>query len=90
MSYSGKRVQELRKLVLVEYGSTCHLCLRVIETEEEYSVDHVIPRSMNGTNDLHNLRPAHKTCNYSRGNRSIEEFRSSNTNEIEWFEQLDD
>lgn len=89
MSWSGRNAQELSKIVLAEYGSLCHLCLKSIETQEEYSVDHIIPRSKGGTNDLDNLRPAHRKCNYSRSDRSIEEFRSSNTDELDWFESLE-
>lgn len=89
MSWSGRNAQELSKIVLAEFGSICHLCLKPIETKEEYSVDHIIPRSKGGTNDLDNLRPAHRKCNYSRNNRSIEEFRSSNTDELDWFESLE-
>lgn len=33
------------------------------------SIDHVIPRSQGGSDDLANLRLAHWGCNQARGNR---------------------
>ncbi|MFD1083875.1 HNH endonuclease [Micromonospora andamanensis] len=33
------------------------------------TADHEIPLSRGGTNHRTNLRPAHKSCNSSRGNR---------------------
>jgi 5-methylcytosine-specific restriction endonuclease McrA len=34
-------------------------------------VDHLIPRSKGGGNDMGNLRPAHQRCNSRRGNRPL-------------------
>jgi 5-methylcytosine-specific restriction endonuclease McrA len=34
-----------------------------------FTFDHVIPVSKGGTNDLQNIRPAHRSCNSARGNR---------------------
>jgi 5-methylcytosine-specific restriction endonuclease McrA len=35
------------------------------------TIDHVIPRSQEGTNDLSNLLPACRNCNESKGSRSL-------------------
>ncbi|WP_268746906.1 HNH endonuclease [Tomitella biformata] len=43
----------------------CHLCGKPGAT----TADHVQPRSLGGGDGLDNLRPAHKACNSSRGNR---------------------
>lgn len=37
------------------------------------SVDHVVPRSKGGSDDLANLRLTHWTCNQKRGNRGGDE-----------------
>jgi len=37
------------------------------------SIDHVVPRSKGGTNDLANLRLTHWACNNKRGNRGVAE-----------------
>ena len=65
---NGRNYSRVRQAVLHTYGDTCHLCGGQI-IDGEWSIDHVIPRSKGGTHDLWNLRPAHKRCNFSKGNR---------------------
>lgn len=69
--------------LLVEYlirrdGRRCAICKRKIDftiksgtkgSRNGYSIDHVVPRSKGGTDDLANLRLAHWGCNQTRGNR---------------------
>lgn len=49
------------------WGTTCWLCHKPI-SEKQFSSDHVTPRSRGGSNKIDNLRPAHKRCNWDRGN----------------------
>lgn len=35
------------------------------------TIDHIVPRSQGGTNDPSNLLPACKSCNESKGSRSL-------------------
>lgn len=62
-----------------EDGWVCWLCNHPVAPAlfwpHQYagSVDHVIPASLGGTDERHNLRLAHLTCNCSRSNRLIEE-----------------
>lgn len=44
----------------------CWLCLSLV-SEEEASVDHVLPKASGGHNGDNNLRLAHKRCNSIRG-----------------------
>ena len=67
MSWGGRKVPRLRQQVVDYYGVVCWLCGGTIT--DTVSVDHVIPRSKGGSDDIDNLRPAHKTCNIRRGNR---------------------
>lgn len=86
--YGGSRSVRLMELTYSNYEPLCHLCGTWIVEDSERSVDHIVPRSLGGTDDLDNLRPAHGVCNSARGNKSIEEFRSTNTNELEWLNSL--
>ena len=53
-----------RLLVLKRDGYTCHYCHR-----DANSVDHVVPRSHGGTDDLDNLVACCSSCNSSKGDR---------------------
>ena len=68
--WSGRKGQEYSRRTLERYGTTCHLC----GLPGANSADHVIPKSVRPdlTFDLDNLRPAHDTCNSSKGKRIIE------------------
>lgn len=48
-------------------NKTCWLCYCYVD-EDSASLDHVLPRSMGGSNAQVNLRLAHKWCNSVRGN----------------------
>jgi 5-methylcytosine-specific restriction endonuclease McrA len=83
-AYGGSRAVKLMELTYTNYEPVCHLCGMWI-SDDTRSVDHIIARSHGGTDDLENLRPAHKLCNSARGNRPIEEWRATNTNDVEWL-----
>ena len=45
-------------------GDTCPICDELIY--ERFSIDHIQPRNMGGSNDPENLRLAHYSCNHTR------------------------
>ena len=69
-AWGGRHSTRLRLLTLATYGTICHLCGR----PDADTADHVVPRSKGGPDALDNLRPAHKTCNYSRRDLPLEEW----------------
>lgn len=62
-----------RAAVIERWGTECWICHEPIDltlpylTPRGYSVDHVRPRAYGGSDDLTNLRPAHRQCNIARG-----------------------
>jgi 5-methylcytosine-specific restriction endonuclease McrA len=67
-------------------GDKCALCSKRVlfdvstgprgESDQGATVDHVIPRSHGGSNDLANLQLAHWACNRSKSNRGgVEQLR---------------
>lgn len=68
--WGGRAATEATALTLAEYGTVCHLCRR----PGADTADHLIPRASGGTDALDNLRPAHKSCNSARGDRSLAEW----------------
>lgn len=69
---SAKKRRELLDAALMIHGWTCCICATSITPGDE-SLQHIQPRSKGGTNDLANLRPAHKRCNFALGNRELDE-----------------
>lgn len=61
--------------VLREYGDKCHICKKPIDLELArtsrmgLTVDHVIPLSKGGTDEIDNLRPAHWICNNRKSDK---------------------
>lgn len=53
--------------------SECYLCGGAISWETA-SLDHVTPRSRGGTNELSNLRWAHRRCNRYKSDMTIDEL----------------
>ncbi|MGP5928896.1 HNH endonuclease [Corynebacterium glyciniphilum] len=68
--WNGRKATQLTALVLAIKGTICHLC----GMPGADTADHIIPRSLGGTDDLDNLMPAHKRCNSSRGAMLLEEW----------------
>lgn len=71
VSYSEQQVLDM-------YGNLCHLCAIAIDLQAtrkcgtkgwEYGlhIDHVIPISMGGQDNLENVRPSHAICNLRKG-----------------------
>lgn len=69
--WNGRKIQRLAAAVFAERGRVCHLC----GMPGADTLDHLIPRSRGGTDELENLAPAHKSCNSSRGAMSLDKWR---------------
>lgn len=60
--------------VVAVRGNRCHICGKKIDLAVSrmspggLTIDHLLPVSMGGTNDLTNLHVAHRRCNVARGN----------------------
>lgn len=73
--WGGRLPRRLAPAVLALHGATCWLCLEPIALEldrrhpDGLTLDHALPRSLGGGDDVANLRPAHRRCNLERGTR---------------------
>lgn len=77
--YPGAEWRKQLLAYLVERdGDECAICGRNVDltlksgtqgSRQGPSIDHLVPRSQGGTDDLSNLRLAHWGCNQQRGNR---------------------
>lgn len=75
MSYTRKPIsKELRQLVYNKCNGHCAYCGCELEYKD-MQVDHVLAVGRGGGNELENLLPACRQCNYDKHTKSIEEFR---------------
>ena len=45
----------------------CPHCREAIKTQEDLTIDHIVPRAKGGTDAIENLQPMHKKCNSNKG-----------------------
>ena len=66
--------QSTRLAIYLRDGMSCAYCGATIEDGAILSLDHLVPRSHGGGNQVTNLVTCCKKCNSSRGNRSVRAF----------------
>ena len=75
MSYTRNPIsKEMRQLVYNKCNGHCAYCGCKLEYKD-MQVDHVIAVGKGGDNELENLLPACRQCNYDKHKKSIEGFR---------------
>jgi len=64
------------------HGWVCYICGKQIPKKvwdllspDSPSIDHVLPRALEGTRASHNIRLAHRLCNVIKGDKTVEEAR---------------
>ena len=67
----------VRYQVLKRAGGRCELC-GASHTEVQLDVDHIVPRSKGGPNDISNLQALCRTCNAQKLNKDDTDFREVN------------
>jgi len=70
----------LRYQVLKASNGRCALC-GCTEKDRPLDVDHILPRSRGGSNDISNLQVLCSKCNRSKGNKCKEDFRQNRSPE---------
>lgn len=73
---AGPVSDRVRYEVLSAANGKCALCGKG-KDEEPLEVDHIVPRSKGGTNDISNLQALCRTCNRGKSNRDDTDFRES-------------
>lgn len=79
----GRRAmpQSVRLAVMRRDGWVCHLCGKQIpkrpfkNRRQDGTVDHLVPRSKGGSDEMSNLAAAHHGCNSRRNNRGAAQLR---------------
>lgn len=50
--------------------SVCGICLLPFSTTDRVNVDHILPLSLGGSNDVANVQLTHVKCNRRKGNKT--------------------
>ena len=59
-----------------KYGNLCYLCGEAFYDMKQISVDHVVPLSEGGADEITNLRLAHVLCNNRKASMTVEEYHA--------------
>lgn len=62
------RKQNVRNYIIEKLGASCLNC----GSEEDITLDHIIPVSKGGLNTLSNLQPLCRPCNSTKGTKTID------------------
>ena len=75
-----------RRDIYNKYDGHCAYCGKKIEYDD-MTIDHIIPQSKGGKDNLENTIPSCQLCNNQKGNRSVEEFREFVANIVDVLDE---
>ena len=64
-----------RRAVLERTDCRCYSCSLPMTMDDDWWVEHILPHSHEGSDEIPNLLPSCRLCNFVRGNRKPEEIR---------------
>ena len=72
----GRYTEEELSALFIEQGGLCPYCGKLLYAsfEDQPSVDHMVPLSRGGRNDISNIALAHLSCNLKKRTKTPEEF----------------
>ena len=74
------KARKALKRAFITHGANCFYCDQPVDAEN-YTVDHIDPKSMGGTEELQNLAIACKPCNRAKQNDPLLIFKPSANND---------
>jgi len=94
----GKLDENTIKSVWNKSKGKCWYCGRAITIEsrmipphpEMYVIDHALPSSLGGGDNIENLVPSCWTCNASKRNKTVEQFRIYRARKVAGMPKFDD
>lgn len=73
----GQRRDSRRWIVrqlIKAHGCVCGICGEEISRLKDVTLDHIVPRSKGGSDEITNLQLAHDECNQDKSNMLPEEY----------------
>jgi len=72
-------VSRRRRDIYAKCGGRCHYCVRPLQLDGVWHVEHMLPRALGGADDIHNLVAACAPCNLAKSDSTALEFVSQAT-----------
>lgn len=63
-----------KNALINKYGAQCYICNLPFKSMKEITIDHRVPVSKGGLDELDNYGLAHYECNQTKGSMTPEEF----------------
>ncbi len=63
-----------RNHLIQKHGAVCALCNKKFNSKKDITIDHIIPMSKGGIDELSNMQLAHDYCNLMKADMTPEEF----------------
>lgn len=63
-----------RNHLINKYSGICYICEKPFKSKKDITIDHYLPISKGGFDELENYRIAHFPCNQMKGDMTPEEF----------------
>jgi hypothetical protein len=70
MPMTSAQRKALRATLMERAGGICPLCSQPLDVES-LQIDHIIPTSAGGGDNIENLQPTHRRCNNRKSNRAL-------------------
>lgn len=70
----SKRKRWIRKTLINKYGAVCFYCETAFSKMRDITIDHYLPLSKGGVDEIENLRLAHWECNHLKNDMTPTEF----------------
>jgi hypothetical protein len=64
-----------KSLILQKTDGRCYYCGKELKLSN-LNIDHIFPKLKGGKRNIENLAPVCKSCNSSKGSKTLEEYRS--------------
>jgi len=66
--------QNVLAVLILRDRNRCHICGRGEAQEDPWTIEHVLPKARGGTDELANLRVAHRSCNLTKGTHLVASY----------------
>ena len=72
---SKKQFRKICEYAVHYHFCYCYLCGKPITADQDWNLDHIVPRAKKGQTTPDNLRPVHANCNQAKADLTLGQYR---------------